>query len=165
LLDGGYAPYWAFCWGAGQALARFILDNPGEVAGKRVVDFGAGSGVAGIAAARVGAKEVVAVDTDAKSRRFVELNARLNDVSVTVASKMPDQWDVMLVADVLYELPNSQWFKAFAQNGREVLVADPQRPRNPKLDIEPIARYQVTTQPDVDYPMCQAAIYRFSTTR
>jgi predicted nicotinamide N-methyase len=164
LLDGGYAPYWAFAWGAGQALARFVLDNPSEVSGKRVIDFGAGSGVAAIAAARAGAREVIAVDTDPRALRFVALNAQLNNVKVSVASKLPDEWDVMLVADVLYELPNYQWLMAFAREGREVLVCDPQRPGNPRLDISPVARMQVRTQPDVDYPMCQASIYRFSKT-
>jgi predicted nicotinamide N-methyase len=164
LLNGGYAPYWAFAWGAGQALARFVLDNPNEVADKRVIDFGAGSGVAAIAAAKSGAREVVAVDTDPQSLRFVELNSQLNDVAVSVASELPDEWDVMLVADVLYELPSYQWLMASAREGREVLVGDPQRPGNPRLDIAPVARMQVRTQPDVDYPMCQASIYRFTTT-
>src|SRR3954469_7889862 len=48
-------PYWAFAWAGGQALARFILDHPEQIAGKRVLDIGAGSGMVGIAAHRAGA--------------------------------------------------------------------------------------------------------------
>ncbi|MBN1655567.1 MAG: methyltransferase [Deltaproteobacteria bacterium] len=163
LMQGGYAPYWAFCWGAGQALARYILDHPDEVSGKRVVDFGAGSGVAAIAAARAGAREVVAVDTDPQAREFISLNALINRVAIAVTSELPDEWDLILVADVLYELHDPRRLFAFADRGREVLVSDPQRPGNPRLAIPPLAQMQVRTQPDVDYPMCQASIFRIAT--
>ena len=71
LHEGESPPYWAFCWGSGQALARWLLDHPDEVRGRRVVDFGSGSGVAGIAAAMAGAREVVAVDVDPAARAAV----------------------------------------------------------------------------------------------
>src|SRR3546814_10049216 len=42
-------PFWAFAWAGGQALARYLLDHPEVVRGKRVLDFAAGSGLQGIA--------------------------------------------------------------------------------------------------------------------
>jgi len=74
-------PYWAFCWASGQALARFILDNRALVQDKRVLDFGAGSGVAGIASAKVGASTVVACDIDPEARKAIRANANLNQVA------------------------------------------------------------------------------------
>ena len=68
-------PYWAFCWPGGQAIARYLLDNPGEVRGKHVIDFAAGSGVSSMAAARAGAASVIANDIDALSLVAVQLNA------------------------------------------------------------------------------------------
>lgn len=162
LLDGGYAPYWAFCWGAGQALARFILDNPSEVYQKRVVDFGAGSGIAAIAAALMKAKHVTAVDIDPKALQFVKLNAQLNQVQIEIQAKIPNEWDILLVSDVLYEITDHHWLMNYARQGREVLISDPQRPGNPILDIKPVVRMSVTTQPNVDYPICQASVYRLS---
>ena len=94
LLDGGYAPYWAFCWASGQALARYVLDQPELVRGKRVVDFGAGSGVAAIAARKAGAASVVAVDTDARARQFAALNAALNGETLATAERVPDAFDL-----------------------------------------------------------------------
>lgn len=161
LIDGGRAPYWAFCWGSGQALARHLLDHPELVRGKRVVDFGAGSGVVGIAAARAGAASVTAVDSDAQARRFIGLNAALNGVDVELAAQLPAQWDTLLAADVLYEHPLMDLLLGAARPGREVYVSDPQRPGNPRMPREPLAWIEeARTFPDVDYPMCRAALYR-----
>src|SRR5690606_33025676 len=57
-------PYWAFAWAGGQALARYVLDNPETVRGRAVLDFGAGSGLVAIAAAKAGAARVLAADID-----------------------------------------------------------------------------------------------------
>src|SRR4030042_3789577 len=76
-------PYWAFCWASGQALARFILDNRALVQDKKVLDFGAGSGVAGIAAAKAGARAVVACDIDPEARKAIQANADLNQAAIT----------------------------------------------------------------------------------
>ena len=103
LLEGGYAPYWAFCWASGQALARHVLDHPELVRGKRVVDFGAGSAVVAIAAARAGAREVVAVDSDPRARRFAAHNAALNGVALAVSRARAGALDLMTASDVLYE--------------------------------------------------------------
>lgn len=165
LLAGGYIPYWAFCWGAGQALARFVLDHPEEVRGKRVVDFGAGSGVTAIAAALAGARKVIAVDIDPNARRFVLYNAELCGVRIEVAAETPENWDALLAGDVLYDEPVRDWLLAAARSGREVLVGDPLRPGMPRFELEPIARMKAVTVPDVDYPMCNAVVYRLSQLR
>ena len=97
-------PYWAFCWGGGQALARWILDNPAVVAGRRVVDFGAGSGVAGIAAALAGASQVLCVDIDEDALTACHRNAQLNGVRLETAPALSIHQDgLLLAADVCYE--------------------------------------------------------------
>ena len=153
------APYWAFCWGSGQALARFVMDNPHLVADLRVADLGAGSGVAAIAAAKAGAREVVAVDIDPMAQSAVIENARLNGVAVRVAATLPEDYDVLLASDVLYEADNRMLLTREAEQERCVLVSDPLRPGNVHLELEPVARYDSTTVPNVDYPMRGAAIF------
>lgn len=101
--------YWAFCWGSGLALAREILARPELVRGQRILDFGSGSGVAGIAAARAGAAEVIACDIDADARLASSVNAALNGVPLTLCRDLasaPAQIDRVLVADVLYDRSN-----------------------------------------------------------
>jgi predicted nicotinamide N-methyase len=160
LLDGGYAPYWAFCWASGQALARHLLDQPELVRGKRVVDFGAGSGIAAIAALKAGAASVVAVDTDARARTFTALNAALNAEALTTAERVPDAFDLVLACDVLYEPAAASAVLQLAQSGAEVLLADAHRQGTPKLDVAPLREMEARTFPDVDYPICRAFIYR-----
>jgi predicted nicotinamide N-methyase len=121
--------YWAFCWGSGLALAQEILARPELVRGQRILDFGAGSGVAGIAAARAGAAEVIACDIDADARLACAVNARLNQVSLTLCPDLasaPADIDRVLVADVLYDrsnLPLLNTLEALAP-GRGLLIAD-----------------------------------------
>ena len=71
-------PFWAFAWAGGQALARYVLDHPDEVAGKRVVDFASGSGIVGIAAMRAGAGHVLATDIDPFCGAALAVNGELN---------------------------------------------------------------------------------------
>jgi predicted nicotinamide N-methyase len=160
LLHVERAPYWAFCWGAGQALARHVLDHPELVRGKHVVDFGAGSGVVAIAAMRAGAARATAVDIDPTALRAAHENAALNGVSVDSALSLPEHYDVLAGSDVLYELGNRDFIRDRIAEGREVLVGDPLRTGNPRLPIEPAARYEVRCVPDVDYPVASAVIYR-----
>ena len=155
-------PYWAFCWGSGQALARFLLDHPAEVQGRHVVDLGAGSGVVAIAAAKAGARSVLAVDTDPDALRAVRINAALNRVPVEVAERLPDVCDVVLASDILYESEQRDWLLELARGSPSVLVSDPERPSGPHLGIEPLTRMSVRTLPDVDSPMRAAAIFRLS---
>ena len=160
LLAGGYAPYWAFCWGSGQALARHVLDHPELVAGKVVIDFGAGSGVTAVAAARAGAARVIAVDNDPRAQRVLPLNAALNGVELTVAAELPADGDVLLASDVLYEEPLARLLQRECDAGREVYVADPHRSGGARLAATPFAALPATTFPDVDYPICTAFLYR-----
>jgi predicted nicotinamide N-methyase len=161
LLEEGRAPYWAFCWGAGQALARHVLDHPERVRGRHVVDFGAGSGVVGIAAALAGASRVSAVDSDDTARRMLGHNARLNGVALDVSPGLPEDWDALLAADVLYEPALASWLLELSHSHprRRVLVADPERPGNARLGVAPLYRLDARCFPDVDAPTCNAAVF------
>ena len=152
-------PFFAFCWGAGQVLARYVLDHPEIVRGRRVVDFGAGSGVVGIAAALAGAAEVVPVDPDTEARDAALANAELNGVTLRPALQVPDDWDLLLAADVLYEPETRDWLMAQARVGRQVLVADPERAGAPRLAGDPLLRLPARTFPDVDSPQKSAALF------
>lgn len=120
-------PYWSFCWASGLALARFLAGQPQWVAGKRVLDFGAGSGVAGIAALKAGAAEVVACDLDPIAVAACRANAQLNGVMLDYSTDFfaeADRFDLILVADVLYDRANLPLLDQFLSRGRQALVAD-----------------------------------------
>ncbi|MCG2582407.1 MAG: 50S ribosomal protein L11 methyltransferase [Marinobacter sp.] len=119
--------YWSFCWASGQVLAAWILANPQWVAGKRVLDFGSGSGVVAIAAAMAGATEAIACDIDPAALDAAAANARLNDVSVTVCGDWyakPEGIDLVTAADVLYDPENKPLLQAFYGAASQVLLAD-----------------------------------------
>lgn len=153
-------PYWAFCWGSGQALARYVLDHPALVRGRRVADFGAGCGVAAIAALRAGAAQATAVDLDPMALRAAHENALLNQVPLRTAQQLPADYDLLLASDVLYEVGNRDLVLAELARGRELLLSDPLRPGMPRLVFPPAAEYEVRTVPDVDYPVARAVVYR-----
>lgn len=145
-------PYWAFAWAGGQALARYLLDNAGLVAGKRVVDLGAGSGLTAIAAMKAGAAHVLAADIDAFSVAATSLNAQLNGVEVETTTRdllaeAPGNFDVVLVGDLFYERALAERVLAYiehaAARGALVLIGDPQRNYFPKGRFELAARYDV----------------------
>ena len=120
-------PYWSFCWASGLALARFLAEQPHWVAGKRVLDFGAGSGVAGIAAMKAGALEVVACDLDPLAIEACRANAELNGVTLEYSGDFfaeDDRFDLILVADVLYDRANLPLLDQFLSRGKQALVAD-----------------------------------------
>lgn len=120
-------PYWSFCWASGLALARYLAEHPHWVQGKRVLDFGAGSGVAAIAAAKAGALEVVACDLDPLAIAACRANAALNDVELSYSTDFfteADRFDLILVADVLYDRANLPLLDEFLSRDREALVAD-----------------------------------------
>jgi predicted nicotinamide N-methyase len=163
-------PYWAFAWGAGQALARFILDNPRIVYNKNVLDFAAGSGIAAIAAAKAGASEVTANDIDPIAVRAIQLNARANDVRVNtvcsdlIYSKDPG-WEVIVAGDIWYNTRLARhgmvWLQQLAAEGICVLIGDPGRPYAPSKGIELLAAYRCRSIPDLEHPNLQkASIYR-----
>jgi predicted nicotinamide N-methyase len=159
LAEGEAPPYWAFCWGSGQALARYVLDHPERVQGKRVVDLGTGSGIAALAAARAGAKTVLALDLDPTSRRAAELNAEHNGLEIETSTKAPEEWDLMLAADVLYETGLREWVMGAARTRGPILLADPERTGTPHLDLPVLARIDATTFPDVDSPQRSVVLY------
>jgi len=120
-------PYWSFCWASGLVLARWLAERPEWVRGKRVLDFGAGSGVAAIAAAKAGAAEVVACDLDPLALAACQANAALNEVELRYSQDFfgeADRFDLIIVADVLYDRANLPLLDHFLSRGREALVAD-----------------------------------------
>jgi predicted nicotinamide N-methyase len=120
-------PYWSFCWASGLALARFLAEQPQWVKGKRILDFGAGSGVAGIAAMKAGALEVVACDLDPVAIQACRANADLNGVPLAYSNDFfaeEDRFDLILVADVLYDRANLPLLDQFLSRGKQALVAD-----------------------------------------
>ena len=153
-------PYWAFCWPGGQAIARYLLDNPTLVEGRNVIDFAAGSGVSAMAAARAGAASVLANDIDALSLVAARLNAQANDLSVNVSAEdwlagpegapvMPSVVDVVIAGDVCYERDMSiralAWLRGHARLGRLVLLGDPGRNYFSAQGLEECARYEIPT--------------------
>lgn len=148
-------PYWAFAWAGGQALARHVLDNPQLVAGKRVLDLAAGSGLVAIAAAKAGAAPVIAADIDAFTEPAIALNAEANDVYVEIVvqdlldrpSSEESRYDVILVGDLFYERDTATRALAFldrhAAAGAHVLVGDPGRTYLPKERLTRLAEYSV----------------------
>ena len=141
--------YWAFCWGSGLALARFLLDEPGWVAEKTVVDLGSGSGVAAIAAAMAGAGKVIACDTDPDARQATATNALLNDVIVEVTGTLPRNCDVLLMADVLYDRQNLGLLTMARSHSAEVLVADSRVTVLPDPDYREVTRIEALTYPNL----------------
>jgi predicted nicotinamide N-methyase len=146
-------PYWAFCWASGQALARFILDNRALLQDKKVLDFGAGSGVAGIAAAKAGARAVVACDSDPEARKAIQANADLNQVAITTVGEIvfSDQdfdFDVVIAGDVCYDRKNIFWLSSLASRCF-ILLADSRVKRFPEDVFMPVARFKVKTVPDI----------------
>ncbi|KAF0135420.1 MAG: hypothetical protein FD152_1337 [Xanthobacteraceae bacterium] len=144
-------PFWAFAWAGGQALARYVLDHPEIVRGRRVLDVATGSGLVAIAAAKAGAAEVTAVDIDAFCEVAVGLNARANGVEVTAETRDPtgsdNGWDVILAGDICYEKSMTEamlaWLGPIAAAGRTVLIGDPGRTYLPKDRLERLAEYEV----------------------
>lgn len=149
-------PYWAFCWPGGQAVARYLLDNPELVAGKHVIDFAAGSGVSSMAAAKAGAASVIANDIDELSLIAARLNAEANGLAVETSSA---DWlagadgdpeaDVVIAGDVCYEREMSvralAWLRGHAARGRLVLLGDPGRNYFSAQGLEECARYEIPT--------------------
>jgi predicted nicotinamide N-methyase len=152
-------PYWAFAWAGGQALARHILDHPELVAGQRVLDFGAGSGLVSIAAAMAGAASVTAAEIDRFAGVAIALNAALNGVAVAierddVIGRDGLPWDVVLVGDMCYERPLADrlttWLRLLAAQGKPVFLGDPGRTYLPKSGLAEIARYTVPTSLELE---------------
>ena len=152
-------PFWAFAWAGGQALARFLLDHPGEIAGRTVLDFGAGSGLVAIAAAKTGAAHVLAAEIDHFGLAAIVANAELNGVSIAVTSAdlidtVDTSWEVVAAGDVCYEKPMAYrvtpWLSALAAQSSLVLLGDPGRAYLPKTGMIERARYIVPTSRELE---------------
>jgi predicted nicotinamide N-methyase len=146
-------PFWAFAWPGSQALARIVLDRPALVAGRRVLDFAAGCGLAAIACARAGAAVVEAAEIDRLATAATLLNAQENGVTVLAETRdvvgEACRWDLILCGDVCYEAPMTghilPWLRAMAAAGAEVWIADPGRAYLPREGMEVVARMMVPT--------------------
>ncbi len=152
-------PFWAFPWAGGQALARYVLDNPEIVRGKRVLDIACGSGLVGLAAALAGAAHVVANDIDPMCEAAVALNADLNGVSITYSggdllNDDPPDHDVILAADVFYEQTPARRFRAMLERahvrGASVFAGDPGRTYFPRDAFRQVAEYAVETTTEIE---------------
>lgn len=152
-------PYWAFCWPGGQALTRFLIDQPHWVKGKRVLDFAAGSGLSGIGAAKMKAAQVTAAEIDDFAATAIKLNAKLNKVNVEIVTedlvgRLDLGFDVVLAGDVCYERPMAErvfaWFEQLADAGVVVLMGDPGRAYLPRRGLVEMARYQVPTSTELE---------------
>jgi predicted nicotinamide N-methyase len=149
--EGVAPPFWAFAWPGSVAMARLVLDRPALVAGRRVLDFAAGCGLAGIAAARAGAASVEAAEVDPLAVAAIRLNAALNGVEVAASLGdvvgQPCRWDRVVAGDVCYEAPMARrilpWLRGLAAAGAEVWLADPGRAYVPSDGLEPMARMAV----------------------
>lgn len=158
-------PYWSFCWGSGLALARWILQNPHQVTGKRVIDVGAGSGIVALAAKLAGARTVVACDLDPMALHACRANAALNQLQLNYSSDLfsePDTYDILFAADVLYDPANLDLLQHFYAFARQVMIAD-SRQRN--FQHPQFIKYQTVygeTLPDLAEPaeFRQVSLYR-----
>ena len=163
-------PFWAFAWAGGQGLARYILDHPEEVRGKRVLDFASGSGLVAIAARLAGASEVVAADIDPWAETAIRLNAAENGVEIGFVGEdligRPLDADVLLAGDVFYDRDFANalvsWFGTIAAEGKRVLVGDPGRSYRPTERLEALATYEVpVTRVLEDSEVKKTTVWRF----
>jgi predicted nicotinamide N-methyase len=163
-------PFWAFAWAGGQALARYLLDHPELVAGKRVLDLGCGSGLTAIAPMLAGAGSVLAADIDEVALVAVAINAAANGVVVeTTAADLlaapPGAYDVILVGDLFYERQLADrvlvYIEAAVKLGAVVLIGDPKRNYFPAGKFQHCADYQVPVTRELeDSTIKRTAVWR-----
>jgi predicted nicotinamide N-methyase len=157
LMDGrmGSQPYWSFAWPGGQALARYLIDHPELVAGKRVLDIGAGSAIGAIAALKCGALSALAADIDPLAQVAARLNSALNGVDVEVTDRdllgtVADA-DVILIGDLVYEPDLLIRVGAFVEGavaaGRMVLYGDRTSARRPRQAFRQLAEFDAPLMP------------------
>jgi predicted nicotinamide N-methyase len=165
-------PFWAFAWAGGQALARYVLDHPESVAGKRVIDFAAGSGLVGVAAMKAGAAHTLCADIDDFCASAVTLNAEANGVALdfTAANLLeapPPAVDVILASDIAYEKPLAAqvraWLTEAHARGIKVLIGDPRRTYFSTEGLVQLAEYQVETTRELeDFAIKRSGVWTFA---
>ncbi|MEQ1618443.1 MAG: 50S ribosomal protein L11 methyltransferase [Terricaulis sp.] len=164
-------PFWAFAWAGGQALARYLLDNPALVAGKRVLDVASGSGVVAIAAMKAGAATAIAADIDAFAAHAATLNVALNDVSVETSCSdpvgQPTSAEIVLVGDLFYDRdiapPLLAWLSDLQNQGKTVLIGDPGRAYLPRDKLTQITAYDIPVSRGLeDSELKRAAVWRIA---
>jgi predicted nicotinamide N-methyase len=162
-------PFWAFAWPGGQALARHILDHPALVAGRRVLDFAAGGGIAAIACAMAGAAAVEASEIDSLALAAIGLNAAANGALVTQAHDMVGaacRWDLVLCGDICYEAPMTAHIMPWlieVTHSAEIWIADPGRAYLPKSGLQRFASYQIETTLELeDRTSREVRLYRLT---
>ncbi|WP_438851374.1 class I SAM-dependent methyltransferase [Brevundimonas nasdae] len=152
-------PFWAIAWAGGQALSRYVLDHPHEVAGKRVLDFAAGSGLVGVAAMKAGAASVLCADIDPFCQAAVAANAAANAVTLAFTDQNlldapPPDVDVICAGDICYEKPMTQavlaWLAQARAQGVRVLIGDPGRTYFPRTGLDFLAEYRVPTTRELE---------------
>jgi predicted nicotinamide N-methyase len=165
-------PFWAFPWAGGQALARYVLDHPGTVRGRRVLDVASGSGLVAIAAAKAGAVGVVAGDIDQNAVTAMGINCLANGVTVdcqTFDLAVGDTCgaEVILAADVFYQRELAalalRFLRRAIRSGADVLVADPGRAFRPAASLTPLTSYEVPVLAVLeDVPVKRVTVYRLT---
>ena len=168
-------PFWAFAWSGGQAIARYLLDHPAKVRGRRVLDLASGGGVSAIAAAKAGARSVCAVDIDPMAPVAIRLNAaangvaidaRLGDALTLLSAERLNDATLVLAGDVFFDATlASAFIQAFDDAkgaGAEILVGDPGRSYFPKDAFEHLALYETAPKTGLqDAELRRASVWRF----
>jgi predicted nicotinamide N-methyase len=165
-------PFWAFPWAGGQALARYVLDHPGTVRGRRVLDVASGSGLVAIAAAKAGAASIVAGDIDQNAVTAMGINCPANGVTVDCRTFDLAAGDtcgaaVILAADVFYQRELAglalRFLRGAVRSGADVLVADPGRAFLPAASLIPLTSYEVPVLTVLeDVPVKRVTVYRLT---
>jgi predicted nicotinamide N-methyase len=165
-------PFWAFAWAGGQALARYLLDHPGEAAGKSVIDFATGSGLVGIAAMQAGAAQALGSDIDSFCEAAVELNAAANGVAMNftgadLLEAPPPHAGLITAGDICYEKPMTEavlaWLRVAHDQGARVLIGDPGRSYFPREGLTKLAEYQVPTTRELeDFAVKRTGVFTFA---
>ncbi len=167
--EGIEPPFWAFAWPGAQALARWVVDRPSSVAGRRVLDFAAGSGLAAIACALAGAARVEASELDPLAIAAIRMNADANDAIVEAVGGdlvgTSSRWDLILCGDVCYEATMTAhvmpWLRTMAREGCEVWIADPGRAYLPQDELDPFCVADVPTSLELeDRTLRRTVLYR-----
>lgn len=170
--DHSKRPYWAFAWPGGQAMARYLIDNPALVSGRRILDLGCGSGIGAVAAMRAGAGKALANDIDPLALVAARLNAEANGVVVETSAddilgEVPAGIDVILLADIVYEpdlnIRVAGFIEMAIRRKLPILFADRGTTRLPVRPLEKLAEYKADVCPTmVDMQFERGIVWRLA---